>query len=290
MVDMKLVVKSEHKLGESALWHEVRQLFYWIDLYDPMLCSFDPASGKATRRDLALPAPIGAIVATTSPDHFLVSHGAGLSVLHIDDLTLSPYADPEQGRLDVIANDMKVDRFGRLWFGTSHAKETLPRGALWCVENTKHIHLADVGFAVSNGPAFSLDGHTMYFSDSANYKILAYDVSKDDCKLRNRRVFASFSEAEGVPDGLTVDAAGNIWSAQWAAASIFKLSPLGEKLQRFAVPSGHVTSLVLAGKTLFITTAREGLSPDILKKYPQSGSLFALETDVKGVPETLFAL
>jgi xylono-1,5-lactonase len=288
MTNIKLLVKGEHKLAEAALWHEARKCFFWIDLYEPMLCSFDPATGLATQRVLEIAAPIGAIVATVHADSFLLSHGDGISVLNIDDLSLVPFADPENGRSDVIANDMKMDRWGRLWFGSSHAKEVLPRGALWCVEDAGHIHLGDVGFAISNGPAFSPDGTTLYFSDSFNRQILAYDLSQQDCKLRNRRIFASFNQAEGLPDGLTVDAAGCVWSAQWAGASIFRLSPSGEKMQRIAVPSGHVTSLAFHGKMLFITTARDGLSPEALENYPLSGSLFSYQAGVAGIPETLF--
>lgn len=290
MTDMKLIVKGEHRLAEAPVWHSKRALYYWIDLYDPMLCSYDPATGQATRRNLKLTAPIGAIVLTNSSDHLLVSHLQGISILNIDDLSLQHFADPEQGRCDVISNDMKVDRFGRLWFGSSHAKEQSPRGALWCVETANTIHLADVGFAVSNGPAFSPDGTTMYFSDSANRQILAYDISAKDCLVRNRRVFATFSEDEGMPDGLTVDAEGFLWSAQWAGAAVFRLSPDGHKTERWAVPSGHVTSLTFDGNKLFITTARDGLSQATLEKYPLSGSLFMLETNVLGLPEPVFAI
>ncbi len=290
MSDLKLLVDARHRLGEAALWHEARSCLFWIDLYEPSLNSFDPRTGQITRRSLALPVPIGAIAATNSANHLLLSHVNGLSVLHIDDLKLSPYANPENGRADVISNDMKVDRWGRLWFGTSHAKELEPRGALWCVKDAQHFQLSDAGFAVSNGPAFSPGGSVMYFSDSSNFQILAYDISQDDLQARNRRVFCSFAPEEGQPDGLTVDADGCIWSAQWAGYSIFKLSPAGEKLERIAVPSGHVTSLAFKASTLYITTARDALPDDKLQQFPLSGGIFTLETNVEGVAETVFAL
>jgi xylono-1,5-lactonase len=290
MAEVQVLVKAEHKLGESMLWHEGRQCLFWIDLYDPMLCSYYPTTGVSTRRSLMLPPPIGAIAATTAPDILMLAHRGGLSLLHIDSLQVTAYAGPEQGRDGVIYNDMKVDRWGRLWVGTSHEKEILPRGALWCVENAKRLALGDVGFAVSNGPAFSPGGDVMYFSDSVNRKILAYDISRESLHPQGRQVFASFSVEEGLPDGMTVDAEGCVWSAQWGGASIFRLSPKGEKLARVAVPAYQVTSLAFKGKTLFITTARDGLSDDILHKYPLTGSVFKLETDVQGLPEKLFPL
>ena len=290
MTDMKLLVKGEHKLAESPLWHEALGCWFWVDLYEPMLCSFDPTSGTGTRRALDLPAPIGSIVATTNPNVLVVSHRQGLSTLHIDDLSLKFFANPEQDRADVISNDLKVDRWGRLWLATSHDKEQLPRGALWCVENSGNCSLADVGFAIGNGPAFSPDGSVLYFSDSFNRQILAFDISPDHRHVRRRRVFAQFSVDEGMPDGLTVDAGGNLWSAQWAGASVFKLSPDGEKIQRIEVPSGHVTSVAFHQNKLLITTARDGLSPELLQRYPLSGSLFELDTNEFGLPETLFQL
>jgi xylono-1,5-lactonase len=288
MTDMKLIVKGEHKLGESMLWHEAHKCLYWVDLYEPMLCRFDLMTKELVQRPLALPAPIGSIVATSDPQHLLIAHGKGLSLLNLVDLSLTAFADPEQGRCDVIANDMKVDRWGRLWFGTSHVRETLPRGALWCVESNKAVHLADVGFAISNGPAFSLGGYLMYFSDSFNRQILCYDLSKQDCRLRNRRVLATFTEDEGLPDGLTVDAEGCVWVALWSGAAIMRLSAKGEKLGRFDVPAGHVTSLAFCGETIFITTARDGLSDESLEKYPLSGSVFAVDVGVAGVSERVF--
>lgn len=288
MADMKLLVKGEHKLGESALWHESAKRWFWVDLYEPMLCSFDPATKQSTRRSIDLPAPIGSVVATSDPDVLLISHRGGISWLALKDLSLRLFANPEQGRAEVISNDMKVDRWGRLWLATSHDKEQQPRGALWCVENSARFHLADVGFAIGNGPAFSPDGKILYFSDSYNAQILAYDISLQDGQVRDRRVFAQFSAGEGLPDGLTVDAAGNLWSAQWAGASIFKLAPTGEKLQRIPVPSSHVTSVAFHGCSLLITTARDGLSAEQLAQYPLSGSVFAYETSEEGVVEKLF--
>ena len=290
MADLKLLVKGEHKLAESALWHKAQQKWFWVDLYEPMLCSFDPVSQQATSRALDLPAPIGSIVATTNPDVLMICHRHGLSTLRIDDLSLVPYANPEQGREGVISNDLKVDRWGRLWLATSHEKEQLPRGALWCVENSTKWTLADVGFAIGNGPAFSPDGNVLYLSDSFNRQILAYVISPDSGHVFGRRVFAQFTLVEGMPDGLTVDAKGHVWSAQWAGACVFKLSSAGEKLEHIAVPSGHVTSVAFHGSKLLITTARDGLSLETLERYPLSGSVFELETDDQGLAEVLFPL
>jgi xylono-1,5-lactonase len=289
----KTILKLDNKLGESPIWHAARQRLYWVDLYAPTLfeCNVDGTGFRA--RALAVEAPIGSIVATTEPDHVIIALKSGLHLLHLDTLAMSLYCDPEQGRSGVIPNDLKVDRWGRLWFGTSHEKETDPRGALWCIKDRKTWALADAGFPVSNGPAFSKDGHTMYFNDSVNRQTLAYDISPKHLHAENRRVFATFTEAEGVPDGAAVDSNGDIWIAMWAGASLQRLSPKGEKLARIDVPAYQATSVAFAGNDLthlFVTSARDGMSAQKLSEYPESGSVFHSLQTAAGLAEPLFHL
>ncbi|UOQ70007.1 SMP-30/gluconolactonase/LRE family protein [Hymenobacter cellulosilyticus] len=65
----------------------------------------------------------------------------------------------------------------------------------------------------------------------------------------------------------------------------------GEKLSSVAVPAPHTSSCAFGGpelKTLFITSARQDLTPEQLAKYPLSGNLFATEPGVAGVPTHSF--
>jgi xylono-1,5-lactonase len=284
---------SHHRLGESIIWHTNRQCFFWVDLLDPALFCHEPASGTTTRRDIKLPPPIGSIAATTDRNHLILAHRGGLSLLDVRDMKLTPYCDPEGGRDAIIYNDIKVDRWGRLWVGTSHEKEQDERGALWCVESKTRWNLADAGFAVSNGPAFSVDGNTLYFNDSARRKTIAYDISPDHLVARNRRVLVHHADSDGMPDGVVVDSADNIWTAQWAGSALLKFDREGQLLSRFSVPSVHVTTLCFGGAMLcqaVVTTATDGATPEQLAALPLSGSLFSFETFVAGIPEPLYRL
>jgi xylono-1,5-lactonase len=290
---LRNVYAASNQLGEAAIWHAASQRLLWVDLYDPKLFIHDPVANTTEVRVIALKGPLGAIAATTNPALLVVTHLEGISTINIETGDTKPFAKPEQGRDALIYNDCKVDRFGRLWVGTSHDREVEARGALWCVLPNGECFLVDAGFAVSNGPAFSLDGKTMYFNDSVGRKTFVYDISASDPHPRNRRALISYTEEEGMPDGLTVDADDCLWVAHWGGARITRFSPKGERSHAINIPAPQVTTVGFGGvdyKTLFITTARDGLSDAVLARWPQSGDLFAIEPDVAGVPEPLFPI
>jgi xylono-1,5-lactonase len=293
MIKLRNIYAASNKLGEAAIWHVASQRLLWIDLLVPRLFSLDPSSGLTNVMEIKLTGPLGAIAATTNPKRLIISHVHGLSTLDIKTGDTVFFADPERGRDAIIYNDCKCDRFGRLWVGTSHNREQEARGALWCVLPNGESYLADAGFTVSNGPAFSLDGKTMYFNDSAGRKTFAYDLSRDDPHPRNRRVFVDYTVEEGMPDGLTVDTENCLWVAHWGGACVTRLSSSGQRLGTIAVPAPHVTTVGFGGKDLdrlYIASARDGLSDEMLENWPQSGDLFMCIPGVTGVSEPLFAL
>jgi xylono-1,5-lactonase len=287
----QLWMPSHHRLGESIIWHVARQCFFWVDLLDPALFCHDPATGKTEKQDFTLPPPIGSIAATTNPDVLVLAHRGGLSLLDLRSMAFTPYCDPERGRDSIIYNDIKVDRWGRLWVGTSHEKELESRGALWCVESRSRWALADSGFAISNGPAFSPDGRTLYFNDSVGRTTLAYDLSPEHLAVRNRRTLIKHVDNDGLPDGVTVDANGDIWTAQWAGSAVLRFDSDGKLKDRISVPSVHVTTLCFGGHDLDqirVTTATDGAMASSLRDLPLSGGLFKLEGAGVGVAEPLF--
>ena len=291
MTELRNVYAASNILGEAVIWHAVAKRLLWIDLYAPRLFSHDPVSGETLVSEIKLRAPLGAIVATSNPDILIITHADGISTLNMRDGATKLFAHPEGQRDAIIYNDCKVDRWGRLWAGTSHHKEKEARGALWCILNDGTSYLGDAGFAISNGPAFSLDGKTMYFNDSVGRQTFAYDLTPQDPYPRNRRILVEYVGDEGLPDGIIVDSEDCLWVAHWGGSRITRISPKGEKLEVISIPAPHVTTVGFGGdnlKTLYITTARDGLTEDTLKQWPQSGDLFACVSGATGVPETLF--
>lgn len=293
MTSVDLFTTASHRLGEAIIWHEAQRCLYWIDLWEAALYRHDPATGETSSHPIPAKLPLGAIAATSDPGRLALVHLDGIALLRLSDFSLEPFCNPEAGRDGLIWNDAKCDRWGRLWAGTSHERELDPRGALWCIDDKGHAVLGDVGFAVSNGPAVSRDGATLYFNDSAGRTTYAYDLTRDNMHPRNRRPLIRFAAEDGVPDGVIVDAEDCLWIAHWGGSKVSRFAPDGRLIASWPVPARNVTTLCFGGPrldTLYITTARDGLSDQELSQSPLSGRLFTMKPGVRGLPEPLFAL
>ena len=144
---------------------------------------------------------------------------------------------------------------------------------------------------VTNGPAWSLDGRTLYHNDSINGRVYAFDFDIERGQVSNKRLFLQFSGDEGFPDGMTVDAEGGLWIAHWGAGKVTRRDAQGALLQTIALPCSQVSSCTFGGpelRTLYITTARKELTPEQLEREPLAGGLFAIELDIAGLPAQAF--
>jgi sugar lactone lactonase YvrE len=111
--------------------------------------------------------------------------------------------------------------------------------------------------------------------------------------LTDRTDFVRFGESEGYPDGMAMDAEAHLWVAHYAGGAISRYRPDGSLAQRVALPVSQVTALAFGGadlRTLFITTAAAGLSPQARRREPLAGGLFAWPAPVAGWPQPACAL
>lgn len=192
-------------------------------------------------------------------------------------------------------NDCTADSAGRLLTGSFFYDPVnpYPPGRLLRVEATGQVTVLDEGFALSNGLGLSPDERTLYFTDSVARRIWAYDYDVRTGDARNARVFVDVPSTEGIPDGLSVDAEGFVWSAQWYGGCVVRYDPDGREECRLAVPAKQVSSVTFGGPDLtdlFITTAaRSEPMPVMPPGYdPQSGffggPLYHVATDIRGQP------
>jgi D-xylonolactonase len=168
-----------------------------------------------------------------------------------------------------------------------------PTGALYRFDaQGRGTRAFDARFAVTNGPTWSKDQRTMFFSDTVNQQIHAFDFDPATGELSRQRPWLRFAPDDGYPDGMTTDADGRLWIAHWGASCVTCHDPdSADELLRVALPTAHITNLVFGGpalSTLLITSARFQLGQAQLAAQPLAGGLFMVETNATGRPANLF--
>lgn len=279
-------IAVEAVLGEGPVWVERDQALWWVDIKGLAAFRWTEKLGVERwptpfRIGSLAPAARGSFVAGTERGFFWADPPNG---------AYQAIADPEALLPDNRFNDGKVDRAGRFWAGTMDDREEEERGTLYRLDADLDCTEMDGGYMVTNGPAFSPDGRTMYHTDSARRLIYAFDLDEAGIPSR-RRHFARFRDEHGYPDGMTVDEEGCLWVAFWDGWCLRRLSPDGETLQTVDLPVERPTSCAFGGSALdrlFVTSARIGLNENALAVQPLAGALFMLETSVRGLPERVF--
>ena len=151
----------------------------------------------------------------------------------------------------------------------------------------------DSDIICSNGPCWSLDGRTLYFTDTMRSMIYSYDYNTDDGTVGPRKDFADLRELgiESAPDGCTVDSEGFLWTAQCLAGKIVRIAPDGSIDTTIDMPVKYVTSVAFGGDkldTLYVTS----LNIPLLGRRPEepnAGGLFAVRgLGYTGVEEPRF--
>jgi sugar lactone lactonase YvrE len=133
----------------------------------------------------------------------------------------------------------------------------------------------------------------MYVVDSRRDVVFRYQFDEETGQVGECRPFLDTTETEGIPDGLCVDADGNVWIAFWDGGHISRFGPDGAHQIRIDIPVPRPTSVALGGPDLtdlFITSARTGLTAPALVAAPDSGSVFLTYADVPGLAPHYFPL
>ena len=282
--ELKVAAPTRDRLGESVMWHVEEQALYWIDLLNPTIRRMKRGTGEPESWTIPNTGVLGSLT-LASGGRLMIAVDQGLMLFDAKTGRSEPFCDPNEQRVEMLYNDSKIDRDGRLWIGNCDKPEKEPRGVFYSVERDGSYHLADAGFAVANGPAFSPDGNVLYFSDSVGRRLLTYRIDRKTGRLHDRQLFATIENA-GMPDGITTDAAGRLWVAHYGGGRVTRYTPDGKVDTVIPVPVPNVTSVGLAGPTLttlYITTAENPASPD-----PLDGALFSIEVDGPGLPEPVF--
>jgi D-xylonolactonase len=185
-------------------------------------------------------------------------------------------------------NDVIADPRGRVFCGTMSTPST--KGNLYRLDpdGTYHQLLTDIG--CSNGMAFTPDLKSFYFTDSFAYEIYLFDYDVDTGSIHNRRIFARFTQEDGMPDGMTIDNDGNLWIAFWGGSKVVRMRPNAEVDRSINFPVTKTSSVTFGGsdyRDLYVTTAGgESRGQD----GALAGALFCLKDQAQGVPEFLSSI
>ncbi len=276
-------------LGESALWCPRERLLYWVDIRAPALHRFDPQTGAAAH--WPLPDLCGAVALSRS-GRLLLAMRSGVCWFDPALGKLDPLLSPEPESLGNRLNDSKCDRRGRFWTGSMRDYGAATSGSLYRIGADLACARVLTDVTVPNALAWSPDDRTLYFADTPDGRIRAYDFDADEGRLGRMRVLVESGVLPGRPDGATVDADGCLWNARYDGGCVVRITPQGRIDRRIDVPASRVTSCAFGGadlRTLFITTARQKLTADELIAQPLAGALFSTSLDVGGLPEPRFA-
>ncbi|MGH3881726.1 MAG: SMP-30/gluconolactonase/LRE family protein [Actinophytocola sp.] len=274
-----VVLAAGARLGEGPLWDPRAAALRWVDILPGLVHRFDPVTGEDTSFEVGEPVGTvavrragGLVLATASGILTCAEDGSDRARLH------DVATDPPGGRF----NDGKADRWGRFWAGTM-LEGTDGAGAFYRLDPDGSLHTVLTDVSVSNGLGWSPDGATMYYVDTRTGGVDAFDHDPETGELTDRRRLVDVER--GWPDGLTVDAEGNLWLALWDGWALRRYTPDGRLTDTVELPAQRITSCVFGGpdlSTLYITSARTGLGDDELAGQPHAGSLFALDAGVAG--------
>ena len=288
--NLECVLPWGSQLGEAPVWHAAQGVLYWVDILQPAVHRFDPATNRNDTRRLS---KLVSAVLPTEGQSLVVATQDGIEELDFESGSLSAFVNPERDLTGNRLNDAKVGPGGAIWVGSMRMDASRPSGGLYRVTGRGCVSRMESGITVSNGLAWSPDEQTFYFVDTVPGRIYAYDCVPGKGILRNRRILATISEQDGRPDGLTVDRSGGIWCALWDGWRVNRYLPDGTLDHVIDLPVPRPTSVAFGGadlSTLYITSARTRLPATTLSEAPLSGGLFACKPGQSGIEPRLFPL
>lgn len=272
-------------LGEGAFWHPLRNELFWFDINAGVLFGADPAGTIHHRIEFVRPASAAALI----DFHNLAIAAQGeLLTLDIDAKTMAPLHEFEPANPLTRSNDGRVSPSGVWWVSTMGKNAEHKAGTIYAFAEGQ---LAPVVTKVTipNAICFSPDGKIAYYTDTPTRRILSAQIDPTTTKpLSDWQLFVELEDGPGAPDGAITDSQGNVWSAEYGGGRVVRYTPDGRLDLVVNVPARNVTCPTLGGadlKTLFVTTARQGLDESDIESAPYSGAVFAIDVDVPGRAE-----
>ena len=298
MNKIEVFQECKNTLGEGIIWSSASNNIYWLDIPMPSKLyrySFD----SNTTKIFEMPEMITALAERDNNNLLIASHN-GINNYDLIQNKFNQILKLEPEKNFNRCNDGAADFLGNFWVGTmqnniapdgSDIEINKNSGTLYSIDKNFNITTHEENIGISNTLVWSPNNKKFYFSDTLTGLISVYDYDADNKKITNKKNFAKFHR--GYPDGSTVDSEGFLWNCRWGGSCVVRFNPLGEVDKIIELPVPNVTSCTFGGKdlkTLFITTARMGMTNEELKKFPLAGNVFALQTNIQGKADFKFGI
>jgi sugar lactone lactonase YvrE len=253
----QVAIDADPRVGEGPVWDADRGELVWVDILGGRVHRTHPGSGATVTYEL--PTFVGA-AAPAAEGGFVIATREGFGYLDEEGVFESRLEFlPEGARM----NDAKCDVRGRFWAGSCAMDFTPGRGALHVLEPDWSVRTILDGFTLPNGLDWSPDGRTFYLVDTVDRAVYAFGFDAEAGEVREQRTLIAFdAELPGLPDGMCVDAGGDLWIAFWGGRAVVRVSAAGELLETLDVPVAQPSSCAFGGAeldVLYVTSAREGL-------------------------------
>jgi xylono-1,5-lactonase len=268
-------------LGEGPLYSTRENALYWTDILGQRLNRLLLLDESVA--SWVMPEALGWVVERRSSG-LIAGFASGVASLTLEPLSIDMIAQPEADKPELRLNDAKVDRQGRIWFGSMPWTCDQPEGSLYRLDTDHSVTRMDSGYCVTNGPAISADGQWLYHTDSPLGRIYRFALHEDGT-LGPRSLFIQFDDDWGKPDGMTFDAEGCLWVACWGGSRIMRFARDGKAERSIALPASQITSCAFAGPDLdrmFVTSAADGVNE------AAGGALFEIQAGVRGLAPEMF--
>lgn len=278
-MDLELIADYACVTGEGPLWHPTEERLYWADIPQGRLFRYDPKTGE--HEQFYQGDVVGGF--TIQDDGALLLFMARGAVKIWRDGELTTILEEIDGEQDSRFNDVFADVEGRVFCGTMPAGGRL--GTLYRLDPDRTLTRVVEDVNISNGMGLTPDRKSLYYSVSLDKKIYKFDYDQATGEISNRQVFVDLTNEEGIPDGMTVDAEGYVWSARWDGWCLVRYAPDGSEAMRVEMPTKKISSVIFAGpdyRDMYITTAG---GHDRAENGDTAGALYRLRLGIQGVPE-----
>ena len=271
-------------LGEGSLWVKEHDSIYFVDIKKKRIHILNNKNKK--RKIVKVNKEIG-FLAHIKKNVFILGLQGELRIINLKTKKIIKSIFIEKNiKLNRI-NDGKTDPSGRLWFGTmDNLERNIEKGSLYCLDKNLNLNKVDTNYMITNGPAF-INSNNFYHTDSRKRTIYKIRINKK-LRILNKKIFKKFKKNEGVPDGMTVDKKNNLWVGHYHGGCVSVFNKRGKKIHKINLPAKNITNCAFGGKNnseLFVTSALKGMKTIEIKKYKFSGSLFKIQTNIRGIEQ-----